>query len=513
MDAPARSLLQVRGVTKRFGSLTACDEIDLDVRSGEIVGLLGQNGAGKSTLMRVVMGLERPDHGEVLIDGVHVPPGDPSSAAAAGVGMVHQHFSLVGRLTVWQNVVLGERVALDREAAIARVEAVATRYGLDVEPLARVDDLSAGQRQRVEIIKCLRADPKVVILDEPTSVLTQAESRRLFAVLRDLVEDEGRAAVLISHRLEEILHATDRVAVLRGGRSVASEATADCDAASLATLMLGRDLEVQEDAEAVGLGNPTRSAALTIAATASLPALIVRDLHVHGEAGQPLLDGLSLEVTSGEIVGIAGVEGNGQDSLVDVLSELAKPRAGQILTTDADADEVPLALHRLGVVPADRHDSGCVLEMSVAENLVLNDLERIARHGVLSRRALESVARERIAEFDISVPDVNAPMWTLSGGNQQKVVLARELSRRPEVIVAAQPTRGLDIGAMEYMWTRLRHEAERGAGVLLVSTELDEILALAHRILVIYRGRILGEMSRRDVDLDRLGLLMGGTAA
>ncbi len=509
---PARPLLQLRGITKRYGSLVACDHVDLEVRAGEIVGLLGQNGAGKSTLMKVVIGAERADHGEVLVDGQPLKGGDPAASASAGVGMVHQHFSLVGRLAVWQNVVLGEHIALDRDAAIARVESIAERYGLDVDPLATVDELSAGQRQRVEIIKCLRADPKVVILDEPTSVLTQVESRRLFEVLRGLVEDHGRAAILISHRLEEILHATDRVTVLRAGRSVAAEPTAACDAASLAAMMLGRDLEVQEDAAGVGLGTVEEPPGSDRAATGRV-VLAVRGLRAEGEAHQPLLDGLDLQVAAGEIVGIAGVEGNGQDPLVDVLSGLLRPRAGELVTTLDDGREVPLPLDRLGVIPADRHDSGCVLDMSVAENLVLNDLDSVTRRRTLRRRLLDDVAMQRVAEFDISVVDIHAPMWTLSGGNQQKVVLARELARRPDVIVAAQPTRGLDIGAMEYMWTRLRQEAERGTAVLLVSTELDEIMALAHRILVIYRGRIIGEMPRHELDVDRLGLLMGGTAA
>lgn len=519
--APAErsdALLEIRAVTKCFGPVVACDGIDFDVRRGEIMGLLGQNGAGKSTLMKVVVGVEEPDGGEVRIDGTVVPPGDPMQAAQAGVGMVHQHFSLVGRLTVWQNVVLGERQRLDPAEAIERVRAIGQRFGLEVDPHARIEDLSAGLRQRVEIIKCLRRDPKVIILDEPTSVLTQQESRRLFGVLHELVRDHGYAAVLISHRLEEILSATDRVTVLRNGRAVASLPTAEIDAPGLANLMLGREVQLEREAAALGLTGPTETTddpkTLGDAGGAQEPLLRIEDVTVRGAHGRPVLDGLSLHVRPGEIVGVAGVEGNGQDVLVDVVSDLIDPDGGRILLRDPDSQaERGASLRDVGVIPADRHDSGCVLDMSVAENLVLNNLEAVLRRGVLSGRVLEEHAQGLVDEFDILTADVHAPMWTLSGGNQQKVVLARELSRRPRVIVAAQPTRGLDVGAMEYMWHRLRTAAANGTGVLLVSTELDEILALSDRILVIFRGRIIGEMDRDGVDVERLGLLMGGETA
>lgn len=501
------NILEMRSITKEFPGVKALQDVTLEVRRGEIHAICGENGAGKSTLMKVVMGIERADAGEVLVAGSPLRPGDPAAATRAGIGMVHQHLSLVGRLTVWQNVTLGEGGALDREATVRRVEEIAERYGLEVDPHARVEDLTPGQRQRVEIVKCLRADPKVIILDEPTSVLTQAESDRLFEVLRRLVDDHGHGVVLISHRLEEIMSATDRVVVLRSGRAVAARPTAGCDAQTLASLMLGRELKTVADEAAVGL----EPAALSDGGSTSPAgaALVLHEVRVEGDGGKPRLDDLSLEVAAGEIVGVAGVEGNGQTVLVDLLSGLERASAGAITVTGAK----PGDLSSIAVIPPDRHESGCVLEMSIAENLVMGRLDPVTRRGLLDRRAIERTARALVEEFDIAVHDLHAPMWTLSGGNQQKVVVARELSKQPRVIVAAQPTRGLDVGAMEYLWGRLRGAARDGAAVLLVSTELDEVLALSHRVLVMFRGRIIGEMPRQEVDLDRLGLLMGGTAA
>jgi simple sugar transport system ATP-binding protein len=517
-DGAVAPLLEIRSITKRFGPLVACDAIDLTVEPGEIRGLLGQNGAGKSTLMKMVIGIERPTSGEVRVGGKALRAGDPAHAAAAGVAMVHQHFSLVERLTVWQNVVLGDRRPLDRRAAIAGVAQVSERYGLEIDPSARVADLSAGLRQRVEIIKCLRRDPRVIILDEPTSVLTLAESQRLFDVLRGLVDEGRHAAVLISHRLDEIMSATDNVTILREGRVVETTPTVHTTPGALARLMLGRAVRLEREAAALGLESQLVSA--DTGAPASLraeggTALEMHDVRVSGEDGRALLDGLSLCVHAGEIVGVAGVEGNGQDTLVDVLSGLVEAATGEIVvrrTTD-DGPMTPVSLDELGVIPADRHESGCVLEMTVAENLVLDCLPSVVERGVIKKRRLTEYARRLVAEFDVAVADVHAHMWTLSGGNQQKVVLARELSRRPPVLVAAQPTRGLDVGAMEYMWDRLRAAASTGMAILVISTELDEVLALADRVVVIHRGAIVGEMPRDAVDVERLGLMMGGQAA
>jgi len=509
-------LLQIRGVTKAFGPVIACDDISFEVRRGEIMGLLGQNGAGKSTLMKVVAGVEAPDRGDIVIDGQSLTLGDPGASARAGIGMVHQHFSLVGRLTVWQNVILGERRRFDSRRAIRLVREVGERFGLDVDPMARVEDLSAGLRQRVEIIKCLRSEPKVIILDEPTSVLTVPESMRLFEVLRGLVGEHGYAAVLISHRLSEILHATDRVTVLRGGRVVGSMNTAETDAPALASMMLGREVSLEREGAVLGLGSEDEAfdGPTPVARTGSGRTLRLEALVVNGEHGNRLLDDLNLEIRAGEIVGLAGVEGNGQGVLVEVLSHLVDADSGAVHIVEADGSTHRAAgLADLGIIPADRHDSGCVLEMTVAENLVMNDLHQVARRQVLMRSDIAATSSRLIDEFGISTAGAHAPMWTLSGGNQQKVVVARELSRRPEFIIAEQPTRGLDVGAIEYMWQRLREAASQGAGVLLVSTELDEILALSTRIAVIYRGHIIGEMQRDEVELERLGLMMGGQAA
>lgn len=506
-------LLELRNITRRYGSVTACDSISFSVGVGEVRGLLGQNGAGKSTLMKIVSGVERADAGEVRIDGVALPPGDLPAATGAGIGMVHQHFSLVPRLTVWENVILGERGAVNPAIAMARVEEIARRFSLDIDPTVRIEDLSPGQRQRVEIIKCLRRDPRVIVLDEPTSVLTQAESHMLFDVLGGLVQDGGRALVLISHRLEEIMTATDMVTILRDGKVAATYRTSETTARDLAGEMLGREVSLHEEGAALGLGGfDTPSApSATARTTEDEPMLRIYDATVRGSEGQWLLWGLTLDVAIGEIVGVAGVEGNGQAALVDLLSNLHTLERGRV---QVDGRDVSLgrrnAFESVAVIPADRHDSGCVLEMSIAENLVLGRTGVVRRRGFLSRRALRAHAETLVRDFDVSTPNVDLPMSSLSGGNQQRVVLARELAGNPRVLVAAQPTHGLDVGAMEYLWGRLRAAAAAGTAVLLISTELDEILALADRIAVIHRGAIVGEMSRADVDMERLGMLMGG---
>jgi general nucleoside transport system ATP-binding protein len=511
--------VRLRAITKTYGAVTACRGVDLDLIPGEVHGLLGENGAGKSTLMKVLIGLVLPDEGEVLVDGNVTHITDPIAAAALGIGMVHQHFSLVPALTVWENVILGERGRLDRAGARAVVHELGERYRLEIDPDARVADLPVGQRQRVEIIKCLRRDPRVLVLDEPTSVLTPQESRHLFDVLREAVERDGLAVALVSHKLEEIRRATDKVTIMRAGRVVAHGPTRDHDDRSLAREMVGREVALRD----VALLGSRPAQVEEIAEEPEhevdhrgTAALRIKGLVVAGEDGRRLLDGLDLDVWPGEIVGLAGVEGNGQSALGDICSSLLPADAG---TVEVEGTAVHCGRHGamaasgLGVIPEDRHRSGCVLDMSVAENLVMDHPELVARRGMLDRRKLRAHAQRLIDEFEISCPGPDAPMWQLSGGNQQRVVLARELSRRPAVLVAAQPTRGLDVGAVEYMAARLRTAAEEGAAVLLISTELEEILDLADRVVVIHRGRITGEMARADVDVERLGLLMGGEIA
>ncbi|MEX0665106.1 MAG: ABC transporter ATP-binding protein [Acidimicrobiia bacterium] len=516
----AGPLLEIVEVTKTFGLVVACQDVSIDVGPGEVRGLLGQNGAGKTTLMNVVAGVVAPNAGEVRVRGALVPPGDAVAAGDAGVGVVHQHFSLIAPLTVWENVTLGERGRMNPRKAVRAVEEIGERYGLSIDPHARVAQLSPGERQRVEIIKCLGKDPSVVILDEPTSVLTQAESRRLFEVLRALVREEGRAVVLISHRLEEILEATDHVTVMRDGRVVTTMPTGDTTASVLANEMLGREVSLSLEGAAVGvrLDQEQPITARTVGAAPrsgdGAPVVQIEDAVVLGADGRRLLDELCLGVWRGEILGVAGVEGNGQQALVDVLSGLMDLASGSVRVS---GEEIAAArrtrLRRVGVIPADRHESGCVLGMSVMENLLLGGLDQAARYGVLSPRRMAERAAALLAQYDVKAESVKAPMWSLSGGNQQRLVLARELSRSPSLLVAAQPTRGLDVGAMEDMWQRLRSVATAGTAVLLISTELDEILALADRVAVIQKGRIVGTMGRDEVDTERLGLMMGGRVA
>jgi general nucleoside transport system ATP-binding protein len=512
------STVQLTGITKRYGSVVACDDVELELRPGTIHGVLGENGAGKSTLMKIMIGLVVPDAGTISIDGTRRVLRDPIDAAHAGIGMVHQHFSLVEPLRVWENVALGDEGRLRAAEVRDRVAEISERYGLDIDPDAVVGELPVGMRQRVEIIKCLRRDPSILIFDEPTSVLTPAESEFLFATLREVVVAEGRTVALVSHKLDEILLSTDEVTIMRQGRVVGHVATADVDAATLAESMVGRTVSLRSERVALGVVDVTVDEAHPpITPTQLSPVVLeVEGLTVAHRDGRTLLDDLSLYVRAGEIVGVAGVEGNGQRPLADVLSSLVAAHAG---TVRVDGQLVPLgragAMARagVGVIPEDRHDSGIVLEMTVAENLALVDVNDISRAGVIDRQAMRRRAEALIDEFEISCAGPEAPLFSLSGGNQQRVVLARELSHHPKVLVAAQPTRGLDVGAIEYMTDRLRRAAESGVAVLLISSELEEILDLAHRIIVMSDGAIIGAMDRAEADLARIGLLMGGMAA
>ncbi|MEO6885390.1 MAG: ABC transporter ATP-binding protein [Jatrophihabitantaceae bacterium] len=512
--------IELRGITKSYGSVVACDAVDLAVHQGEIHGLLGENGAGKSTLMKVLLGLVQRDAGTILHHADPVEIDSPQAAVALGLGMVHQHFSLIEPLRVWENVILGDSGRIDRIAACTQVEEVGRRYGLPIDPMARVDQLSAGERQRVELVKCLRRDPSVLILDEPTSVLTQAESIELFSVLRRVVQQENRAVILISHKLAEITAATDHVTVLRKGAVAFHSRTAETTPQELARQMVGRDVSLRAEAAALGV-LPVERTSITPAAgiDAGVPAgpaaLSFHSLSVQ-VGGVAVLDELSLDVRAGEIVGLYGVEGNGQSTLGDVLSGLIVPTSGTIelggVAVDASG---PGALQRagLGIVPEDRHRSGVVLDMSVAENLTCKALDDISARGFLSRRKMYAIARRLTAEFNIIAPSLDAPVRSLSGGNQQRLVVARELSANPTVLVAAQPTHGLDVGAIEDMYLRLRKVASSGVAVLLISTELEEVMALCSRIAVISSGRITGVLSTGEATAERLGMLVGGIAA
>ena len=525
VSPPAVELI---GITKRFGRVVACDRVDLLLHRGRVHGILGENGAGKSTLMKVLIGLVLPDAGQVRLDGLAVRIDDPVEAAAHGIGMVHQHFSLVEALTVWENVALGDVGRFDPRAVRQRVGEISEQYGLHIDPDKRIADLPAGMRQRVEIIKCLRRDPQVLVFDEPTSVLTPEESDFLFSALRHVVEEEGKAVALVSHKLPEVLAATDEITIMRDGRVVDTRPTASSDAASLARAMVGREVSLRGERSAFGLVSATPTSRAEGAAgssaqrtngeaavTARRGAAMLRitDATMRSRDGRLLLDGFSVEVASGEIVGLAGVEGNGQRELGDVLSSLRALDSGRIEVGGraiATGRAGGMAAAGVAVIPEDRHDSGCVLDFSVAENLFIAEPERVTRGGLMDRRIMREQATQLIERFNILCSSPDAPMWSLSGGNQQRVVLARELSHSPRVLVAAQPTRGLDVGAIEYMSGRLRDAAADGVAVLLISTELEEVLDLSDRIVVMSRGRAVGEMPRGDVDLDRLGLLMGG---
>jgi len=525
-DVPA---VRLSSISKSFGAIVACDHVDLTLHRGRIHGILGENGAGKSTLMKVLIGLVLPDGGTIEVDGERCQIRDPHDAATRGIGMVHQHFSLVEPLTVWENVMLGDTGRFDAAAARRRVAEISERYGLGVDPDAKLGDLSAGVRQRVEIIKCLRRDPSILIFDEPTSVLTPGESERLFDVLRLAVREENRAVALVSHKLDEILHATDEVTIMRAGSVVRRMETSEADAPMLARAMVGREVSLRSEASALGLietvaagagdGEASRDAESDADDGGSgtrVPALRLRDVVARGPDGRISLDGLSVDVFDSEIVGVAGVEGNGQAALTDLLSSLLSTDAG-IVEVDGLKVEPgrPGAMSDAGVavIPEDRHSSGCVLDMTVAENLFLVDIERIAKRGIYDPAVMRRDAARLIEDFDIHTAGPDAPFWSLSGGNQQRVVLARELSYSPKVLVASQPTRGLDVGAIEWMTNRLRQVADSGVAVMLISNELEEILQLSDRVVVLFRGRIIGEMDRADVDLQELGLLLGGAEA
>lgn len=514
MAAANKVLLELRGVTKRFGALTANDAVDLVLRQGEILALLGENGAGKTTLMNILFGHYVADEGEVLVDmgdsGADdgalrpLPPGKPKEALAAGIGMVHQHFTLVETLTVLENVILGAespfRLTRSSRAARAKLAGLMARSGLQVDLDARVGDLAVGERQRVEILKALYRDARILVLDEPTAVLTPQESEGLYRTLRALAE-QGMAVVFISHKLNEVIAASDRVAVLRGGRKVAERPTAGADRAMLAEMMVGRAIA------------PSRRE--TKAPGASV--LNLDRVSVVGSDHRQKLIEASLDLRAGEIVGIAGVSGNGQGALAGLLSGLAQPSAGAVtLNGRAVARFDPPALIAAGVgrIPEDRHREGAIGAMTIEENLALETIgaPRFNRFGFLRAAAMRAFADRSIRDFDIRCPGPEAPIRLLSGGNMQKVILARALDGDPALILANQPTRGLDVGAVSEVHRRLLAARLRGAAVLLISEDLDELFELSDRIAVMFGGRLSPAMATEGLDIQTLGLLMAGHA-
>jgi len=496
--------LELRGITKRFGSLVANDGISLSVAPGQVHALLGENGAGKSTLMNVLYGLMQPDEGEILIDGKQARFHSPKDAIAAGIGMVHQHFMLVPVFTVAENVTLGieqaDRVGLlDRRRTRREVAELSHQYGLDVDPDALVEDLPVGIQQRVEIVKALVRQANVLILDEPTAVLTPAETEELFRIVRQL-RDGGTSVIFISHKLREVQAIADTITVLRRGAVVGQRAP-DATAEDLASLMVGRDVQ------------------LRVSKTPAKPGATVLDvdkLTVAGDDGRIWVNGMSFQVRAGEILGIAGVQGNGQTELCEALMGLRPAAGGHVRLDGRDLTHAtPRTRLASGVayVPEDRTEDGLVGPFSIAENLILDMYNRppFASGGNLQLSAIEKNAEERIAEFDVRTPSAETPAGSLSGGNQQKVILARELSREHKLLIASQPTRGLDVGSIEFVHRRIVERRDHGDAVLIVSSELDEIYALSDRIAVMYEGKITG-FRDPDVPAAELGRLMAGGA-
>jgi simple sugar transport system ATP-binding protein len=499
------ALVELRGITKRFpGGTLANHAIDLELRRGEILALLGENGAGKSTLMSILYGLLRRDEGEIRLRGHPVRFRSAHDAIRHGLGMVHQHFMLVPTLTVAENLMLGQpspRAPLleDRRAVAARIAELARRHGLAVEPHSRVESLSVGQQQRVEILKALYRGAEILILDEPTAVLTPQEVDELLAVLRGLAAD-GRSIVFISHKLDEVLRLADRIAVLRGGRLVATVPAASTDARTLGRLMVGRDLEDVVATHAAGQGEPR---------------LTLRGVEAVDDRGAPALCGIDLVVHAGEIVGIAGVDGNGQRELEEVIAGLRAPRSGRILLAGRDVTVATTSRRLaagLGYVASDRYGRALLRDFTIADNLVLERFHRppFSRAGILDRAAIEGHARRLVEAFGIRAASIKSSAGRLSGGNAQKLVLARALSQAPTVLLVCQPTRGVDVGAIELVHGELLRRRDAGMAVLLISTELDEVLALSDRILVLYEGRIAGERRAGEATAEELGLMMGG---
>ncbi|HEY6695178.1 MAG TPA: ABC transporter ATP-binding protein [Solirubrobacteraceae bacterium] len=494
--------LELRGITKRFGALVANDAIDFELRRGEIHALLGENGAGKSTLMNILYGLHQPDEGEIRLDGEPVRVDSARRAIGLGIGMVHQHFMLVPVMTVAENLVLGTEPhrgpLLDYKSAKARTRELSERFGLAVDPDARVEDLGVGAQQRVEILRALFRGAKVLVLDEPTAVLTAQESQDLFRVLRALKED-GTSIVFISHKLNEVLDVSDRVTVLRRGKKIDTVQTEGATERSLATLMVGRDVLLRVE-------KPEH--------TPGEPLLEVRDLHVKDDRELPAVNGLSLTVRAGEIVGLAGVDANGQSQLIEAIVGLRKPESGSIVVAGRDITGAS-ALHAIeagvGHIAEDRHERGLVLQFDLAENLSLLEYRKpeMRSMGLLSPRRMDDRAKQLLSDYDVRGGDSGTLASSLSGGNQQKVVVARELSADPKVLIAAQPTRGLDVGAIEFVHRRLVEERDKGVAVLLISLELEEIRSLSDRALVIYEGEIVAELPPAASE-EEFGVMMTG---
>jgi len=497
-------VLELRDITKAFPGVLANDHINLTLQEGEIHALLGENGAGKTTLMNVLYGLYAQDEGEIFIRGDRVTIKEPNDAIDQGIGMVHQHFMLVPVLTVTENVMLGveptrNRIFLDQGKAARRVREISEEYGLRVDPNAYIKNLSVGVQQRVEIIKLLYREADILILDEPTAVLTPQEVEDLFAIIQSLV-DRGKSVIFITHKLNEVMDIADRITVLRNGRVVGTTRPEETDQAELAAMMVGREVVLRVEKEP---SKPTGA------------VLDVDDLKVTDDRGNVAVRGVSFEVQAGEVLGVAGVQGNGQTELVEALTGLRSVEAGQVQILGKDVTGAsPRRILEQGVahVPEDRQKDGLVLSFPVANNMVLNTyyVKPFARFVVLDQEEILSQAEKRVREFDVRTPSVLTPVAKLSGGNQQKVIVAREFSRPIKLLIASQPTRGLDVGSIEYIHGRIIEKRDEGTAVLLVSPELDEVMSLSDRIAVMYEGEIVDVIPAEEATREQIGLLMAG---
>ena len=497
------TLLQVKNVTKSFGSVIANNDISFEVAAGEIVALLGENGAGKSTLVKSVFGLVRPDQGEIFIDGNQMAPGDTAAVIASGVGMVHQHFKLVPVMSVTENIILGDEpkngLFVNVKKADQKVRELSEKFGLEVDPTANIEDLPVGTQQRVEILKALSKDVRLLIFDEPTAVLTPQETDELILVIKNLAR-LGVGVIVITHKLREVMALADRVVVLRDGKVVGTTTPKETNEAGLAQMMVGRSvvLEVEK-----GVANPGK------------PVLTVKDLEVFDDRNLLAVKGVDLEVRSGEIFGIAGVEGNGQRELVEAICGMRLRAKGEVLVSGAATKDMhPHAVHEAGVshIPEDREKHGLVSSYSISDNLILNQFDQapFARGWFRNMGEIRKNADLLVKKFDIRTTSPAALASSLSGGNKQKVVIARELSQDLQVLIAAQPTRGVDVGSIEFIHKQLIAARDNGAGVLLVSAELDEIISLSDRIAVMSAGKIVAIIDSKGADRDYIGRLMAG---
>jgi len=500
-------LVQLKGIAKYFPGVVANQDVDLEVMPGEIHALLGENGAGKSTLMNVLTGIYQPNAGEIIIDGYAKEFSSPLDAIAAGIGMVHQHFKLVQAFTVAENIHLGWDKTPKRASAQkleARTAELARKFNLQVRPDARISELSTGEQQRVEILRVLAREARVLILDEPTAVLTPAEARELFKALREF-RDRGNAVIFISHKLDEVLEISDRITILRGGRKIATEQAAKCNPRMLAKLMVGRDIVLAD----------MRQRPAGAAAVSKQPVLRLDNVSALGDTGLSALHGMTLDVHAGEIVGIAGVAGNGQRELSQVLTGIRPPSSGRILidgTPVARGDAADFVEMGIGHIPEDRLHSGLAPALSVTVNAVMREYKSppVTTAGLYRPRAATTLARNIAAVADVAVPDFAMPIRNLSGGNQQRLVARREMRVAHKVLIAAYPSRGLDVGAINTMLRYIVELRDAGAGIVLISEELEELLNLSDRIAVLYEGKIMGVIENDRVDIDEIGLLMGG---